>query len=104
MRSQNQTGKKIARERIEILLLRARDLYHTEPEQSRRCVAIARKISTRQRVRIPRELRRLFCRKCSGILIPGHSGRVRLHHGKITTTCLACGKQKRIPVVRTHRK
>jgi len=104
VRSQNQAGKKIARERIELLLVRANALYHTEPEESRRCVAIARKISTRQRVRIPPELRRLFCRKCSRILIPGYSGRVRLHRGRIIMTCLSCGKQRRIPVVKAHRK
>jgi ribonuclease P protein subunit RPR2 len=103
-RSQGQTAKRIARERIEVLLSRALALFPGEMAESRRCIAIARKISTRQRVRIPRELRRLFCRKCSELLVPGYTGRVRIHSGKVIVTCLSCGKQKRYPVVRGHRK
>jgi ribonuclease P protein subunit RPR2 len=103
VRAQNQAGKKIARERIQILLERACALHHTEPEESLRCIVLARRISMRLRVRIPKDLRRLFCRRCLQVLVPGESGRVRIHRGKVIVTCRACGRQKRYPVVRAHR-
>jgi ribonuclease P protein subunit RPR2 len=56
----------------------------------------------RQRVRIPRDLRRRFCRRCSAYLVPGSTLRVRLHRGKVVTTCLRCMGHRRYRVVRTR--
>ena len=57
---------------------------------------IARQISTRTRVRIPRHLKRIFCKHCGGFLFPS-GARVRLRDGVLTTTCIGCGKQMRRP-------
>ncbi len=56
-------------------------------------------LSERTNTRIPRSLKRLFCKKCKTPLIPGHTARVRLNsRGKtsyITVRCLYCGFIKR---------
>jgi ribonuclease P protein subunit RPR2 len=64
-------------------------------------VQIARRISTRTRVRMPRLLKRLFCRHC-GTYLSASASKVRLRDGILTTTCLACGKQMRRPYARPN--
>lgn len=94
----------IAQERIERLFALAEEVSRTDPARSKRYVTLARRIGMRQRVRIPAHLRIRFCRRCSAYLVPGASARVRVQHGKVIVTCLACGHQKRYPVVKKHRK
>lgn len=97
-RSKTPQTKKIARERIARLFELARDQFAEHPEFSDRYVAIARKIAMRQRVRIDRELRRQFCRRCSSFLVPGKTSRVRVHDGNVVVTCLICKSRRRYPV------
>jgi ribonuclease P protein subunit RPR2 len=73
------------------------DAVHPEhPERSDRYVQIARRISTRTRVRMPRRLKHLFCSHCGSYLPPGKM-RVRLLQGVLTSTCPSCGWQMRQP-------
>ena len=101
-RSQPPRSKKIARERIAILFTRAGEFFSEDPLLSDRCVALARKISMRHRVRIDRVYRKQFCRHCYRFLVPGHNVRVRITRGKVVMTCLLCGRQMRIPVKKDH--
>ncbi|MBT8507134.1 ribonuclease P [Methanomicrobiaceae archaeon CYW5] len=94
----------VALERIEILFREAQEEFGIHPELSRTYVERARRIAMRDRIRIPRELRRKYCRKCFAYLVPGINARVRIHRGKIIITCLECGNQWRHPVVRNYRK
>ena len=88
-------AKRIARERIDRLMYLARMEYESNPERSRRYVSLARKISMRQRVRIPRAMKRMICKACHNLLIPGTSARVRLVEGRVCVTCLSCGRVMR---------
>jgi ribonuclease P protein subunit RPR2 len=99
-RSQTPETKRLARERIEILFDRAREFFPANPAVSDRCVDLARRIAMRQRVRIPRELRRRFCRRCSAYLVPGSTVRVRVRRGRVVTTCLRCSARRRYRVKR----
>jgi len=99
-RSQTPETRRLARERIEILFDRAREFFPANPGASDRCVEIARRIAMRQRVRIPREFRRRFCRRCSAYLVPGFTLRVRVRHGTVVTTCLRCGACRRYRMVK----
>lgn len=95
--------KRIARERIEILLNQALSVYREHPELANRYVALARRLSMRYKVRIPKFWRLFICRKCKGLMVPGFSGRVRLRRRRephIAFTCLKCGGVKRIPLRR----
>ena len=94
----------VALERIEILFCQAQEEFRDHPELSRTYIDRARRIAMRDRIRIPRELKRKYCRKCFEYLIPGINARVRIHRGKIIITCLECGNQWRHPVVRNYRK
>ncbi|MDD1673591.1 MAG: ribonuclease P [Methanomicrobiales archaeon] len=91
--------QRIARERIRILFQRADEMFHQNPALSDRYVGLARRIAMRHRVRIPRELRRRFCRYCQAFLVPGINTRVRIHRKKVVVTCLRCRKQRRYQVV-----
>ncbi len=101
-RSQTQESRRLARERIEILFERAREFFPVDPALSDRCVDLARRIAMRQRVRIPRELRRRFCRRCSAYLVPGSTQRIRVRRGKVVSTCLKCRSHRRYRVGRHH--
>jgi ribonuclease P protein subunit RPR2 len=99
-RSQTPESRKLARERIEILFDRAREFFPENPRWSDRCVDLARRIAMRQRVRIPRDLRMRFCRRCSAYLVPGSTVRVRVHRGKVVMTCLRCSGHRRFRLVK----
>ena len=98
-RSQTPETRRLARERIEILFDRAQEFFPVNPAVSDRCVGLARRIAMRQRVRIPRELRRRFCRRCSAYLVPGSTLRIRVRHGTVVATCLRCSARRRYRVV-----
>jgi len=89
----------LALQRMERLFSLAASAHEFHPERSKRYVQIACRISTRTRVRMPRPLKRLFCKHCGGYLSP-KACRVRLRDGVLTTTCLSCGQQMRMPYKR----
>jgi ribonuclease P protein subunit RPR2 len=92
----------IARERIEILIAKAREMVEKDPEISRRYVDLAWRISERTKVRIPSDLKRYLCKGCGIVMIPGTNERVRVHarDNGVVITCLSCGTVKRYPVSR----
>ena len=71
-------GKKIAMERMEILIENAISNARTNPELSQRQASIARRISTRHKIRMPYDLRMVFCKKCKSFIAPGINSRIRL--------------------------
>ncbi len=55
----------------------------------------ARRISLRFRVRMPYQIRQLFCRGCKKLIVPGLNARVRLvsrNPRGIRITCMDCGR------------
>jgi ribonuclease P protein subunit RPR2 len=101
-RKDSHKTRDLALQRMERLFVLAAVAHVAHPERSDRYVQIARKICTRTRVRMPRLLKRLFCRHCGSFLSPT-AMRVRLREGVLTTTCLLCGEQMRRPY-RSSRK
>jgi len=96
--------KRIALERIERLFELALERSKENPKIADRYVEIARAISMRAKIRIPRIYKRYFvCRKCKRLIIPGYTCRIRIRSKgdpRIVITCLRCGAVKRIPVKR----
>jgi len=93
----------IALERIEKLLKLAYDRARSGlVEDSKRYVDIALKISSKSKVRIRRAWKRLICKKCHVMLVPGVTARVRIRSegkgSRVTVTCLNCGWIKRYPI------
>lgn len=93
--------KKIARERIERLFKEAeKRAKQGRIELANRYVELARKISMKYLVRIPKEYKIRFCKKCHSYLLPGKNCRIRLQKHKIVITCLNCKKIMRYPYIR----
>ena len=63
-----------------------------------RYVTIARNISMKYLVPIPKEYKRRFCKHCYKYLLPGVNARVRIHKGKIVTSCVRCKNMTRMPL------
>ena len=89
----------VARERIDILVKQAEENLLPRPDLSKRYVELAKKISTRTRVRIPREKKHYLCKNCGLPLVLGKNVRLRLRPGntRIIITCLNCGTIRRYP-------
>ena len=91
---------KIAKERIDILFENAKKEFSKDPELSNRYVALARKIAMKYRTRIPRELKRRFCKHCYVYLVPSKNCRIRTREGKVVYYCLNCKKYMRFPYLK----
>ena len=89
--------KTIAIERIEILFQQAREIFNKDKDLSNRYVHLARTIAMKYKLRIPKQLKRQFCKYCYSYLMPGKNLRVRARKGKIVYYCLDCKKFMRFP-------
>lgn len=89
--------KSIAYERIEILINRARDYIHKDYDLARRYISLAKRIGERYRIKIPKEYKMVFCKKC---LYPYRSDkfRVRVSKSRVVITCINCGEERRVPI------
>ncbi len=91
--------QKVAKERVKILLDLAAKEFKSNPDRSKRYVQLAKKIGMRYNVRIPKDLKRKFCKNCYAYLIPGVTCRVRTRgvQQAVIVTCLKCGNVTRHP-------
>ena len=89
--------KRIAAERMERLFELAEGVFGGRPELADRYVQLAWRLKTRYNVKLPARLKRKFCRKCLSFWKPGVSCRVRVQSGRVTITCLKCGRIVRLP-------
>lgn len=63
-----------------------------------RYVSIARKLSMKYLVPIPKQFKRCFCKHCYFFLIPYINCRFRVHRSKLIIYCNNCKKYTRIPL------
>lgn len=85
--------RRIALERMQILIECAVSNARADPQLAQRQAAMARRISTRYRVRMPYQLRMVYCKKCKMFMAPGVGCRFRLgrsHVKSIRITCSFC--------------
>lgn len=90
--------RKLALEHIEQLMAQAKSAYKKSPKLSNRYVAMARNIAMKFKIRMPRHLKRMYCKHCYSFLMPGDNCRVRVSGGKIIYYCLNCKKFMRFPL------
>ncbi|MBU0898702.1 MAG: ribonuclease P [Nanoarchaeota archaeon] len=90
---------KLAKERIEKLFKESKESFEKHPERSHRYVEMARKISMRYNIAIPRILKRKICKHCYKFLVSGKNAQVRTNskHQAVIVKCLECGKVTRFP-------
>ena len=65
------------------------------PELAKRYIWLARKLCTKSRTRMPRELKRKFCKYCN-TYFKNNNYRVRTTGKTISYTCKSCNKIMRI--------
>ena len=86
--------RRIAAERMRVLLYEAASNALADPPLAARQAAAARRMAMRHRVRIPYELRACFCKRCKSFAPPGSGSRVRIGRSAVRAlriTCLTCG-------------
>lgn len=95
--------EEIAAERMSALAgLSAEAARAGRGDRARRYVGLALRIG--QKTRTPRPEGLAFCKGCLSPLIPGLSCRVRLDRGMVVTTCLECGRARRVPYHRERNR
>ena len=85
-------------QRIDELMGLAIETAPEDLELANRYVEMAARLATRHRVRLRPEWRRLVCRKCRALLLPGRTSRVRTRQNRsphTSVTCLRCGTVRR---------
>ena len=85
----------IAMERIVRLFKEAEKEFKTHPERSDSHARAAKRIALRYNVRLPRELKQKYCKKCEKYLKKGVNAKVRLSDDCITIICSSCGARQR---------
>ena len=82
--------EKIALERMEILINNAISNAKTNPQLAQRQALLARKISMRHKIRMPYELRLVFCKKCKKFIAPGINSKIRVGRSSIKSVRITC--------------
>ncbi len=77
-------------ERMQILIDNAITNARTDPELSQRQASIARRISTKYKIRMPYHLRMVFCKKCKSFIAPGINSRIRLGGASVKSIRISC--------------
>jgi len=91
--------KTIAERRIkQLFLLAEQQALNNKLNLANRYIELARKISMRYLVSIPKDYKRRFCKHCYSYLLPYVTCRIRIHRGKLIIYCYDCKRYSRIPL------
>ena len=77
-------------ERMQILIDNAIRNARTDPELSQRQASIARRISSKYKIRMPYDLRIVFCKKCKSFIAPGINSKIRLGRTSVKSIRISC--------------
>ncbi len=86
----NPSRKKIALERMYILVKIAISNARSDPNLAEKQANLARRISTRYRINMPYELRINFCKKCKKFIVPGINSRIRIGRTPLKSIRITC--------------
>jgi ribonuclease P protein subunit RPR2 len=77
-------------ERMQILIDSAISNARTDPDLSQQHASLARRISTKYKIRMPYHLRMVFCKKCKSFIAPGINSRIRLGRTSVKSIRISC--------------
>ncbi len=83
--------RQIAIERMHILIKNAVSNARINPTLAQRQASLAKKLSTKYRIRMPYEIRMNFCKKCKKFIAPGVNSRIRLGRTSVKSIRITCG-------------
>jgi ribonuclease P protein subunit RPR2 len=95
MKSSKPHLREIALVRITILFREADAIFGQDPKLATTYVKIARRIAMKVNLRIPKPLKRKYCKHCYTYLKPGKNCRVRIRNKMVVYTCFNCKKYMR---------
>ena len=75
---------------MQILIDNAISNARTDPELSQKQASIARRISSKYKIRMPYNLRLVFCKKCKSFIAPGLNSRIRLGRTSVKSIRISC--------------
>jgi len=89
--------KKIACERVNVLIKEAERMWEKDKELSRKYVKRAWAIKLRFKLKLSKELKTSFCKKCFAVWIPGKTVDIKFNQREhiIEYVCKECGYKKR---------
>ncbi|MHA7648159.1 ribonuclease P protein component 4 [Nitrosopumilus sp. S4] len=79
---------------MQILIDNAISNASKDPQLSQRQASLARRISSKHKIRMPYQLRMVYCKKCKSFIAPGINSRIRLGRASVKSiriTCNLCG-------------
>lgn len=82
--------RQIALERMQILINSAISNVKMNPILSQRQALLAQRISTRHKIRMPYELKIVFCKKCKSFIAPGINSKIRLGRTSVKSIRISC--------------
>ncbi|MEW6044731.1 MAG: RNase P subunit [Thermoproteota archaeon] len=82
--------KKIALERIQILLKEAQANAKKNPNLAQRQASLAKKLSTKHKIKLPYEIRMQFCKKCKSFIAPGIGSKIRVGRSALKSVRITC--------------
>jgi ribonuclease P protein subunit RPR2 len=77
-------------ERMQILIKNATGNAKSNPELAQRQAMLAKRLSTKYRIRMPYELRIHYCKKCKQFIVPGFTARIRIGRSSIKSIRVTC--------------
>lgn len=83
--------RQIALERMEILIQNAISNSRTNPSLAQRQATLAKKISTKYRIRMSYHIRMNFCKKCKKFIASGVNARIRMGRSSVKSIRITCG-------------
>ena len=98
-RKQKDEASVIAKERVEKLFsLAEKAAIDSDMEHANRYIEMAWKIKLKFRLRLSKEQKRLFCKKCLSFLADGKTGSYRTENKQLVIRCNNCENVTRIPL------
>jgi ribonuclease P protein subunit RPR2 len=82
--------RKIVIERMQILIENALSNAKTNPKLSQRQASLVRRISAKHKIRMPYNLRMVFCKKCKSFIAPGINSRIRVGRTSVKSIRISC--------------
>lgn len=82
---------------IETLHKLQQKAVYKDSKLANRYTSLIRKISMRLRLKLPRTVKRSFCKHCYATFAPGKNCRVRLQGSKVVWYCEGCKNYTRLP-------
>ena len=97
---QKEKAKEKANLEIARLFSVAREAFSKSKIVANRLVRKARKLAMKNKIRMPRKFKRMYCKHCYYFLVPSVNLRVRTSGNKVIYYCMECKKFSRFPYVK----